>query len=372
MKLRIVLAVVTVSLIIWSCDDPIAYDNPSFVYNPFSFHEDTLNNVVSITPGEMDIEWGAHFRTWVGETQYYKSGFSVEIGFADTSLDILGADSIVFELKHVKTYSENGNDTLPSTYSRFSYYDTRGQTVDIANNVYGTLLGSDSTNIKGSENNWSFNIPVGTIGETDTSISLSLFPEDIGYLSSVYGGGSVSRPALKFFYHEPDTGGIDSATYISYLADTLYSHLIEQAGVFDRDQYNYLSQLRSDSLTFNIDVSEFIIDADTLQHVISSMFLPAIDSMASSLYKPDTSFVFSMRINEPETGYTLDLELGGIDIYNQNQIKFLIQPAIDEGRSNIDLIIKPSNPGYNPGFIAISKDVTQSAIFVHTSKAVQP
>ena len=371
MKIRIPFAVALIALFLWSCDEPIAYDNDSFTYNPFSFTQDTLNNVTSITAGDADIEWSSHFRAWVGDTDYYKSGFTVEFNFPDTSLDIAGVDSILFKIQHVITYPENGSDTLEATHSIFGYYETMDQIIDIENSMYGILLGTDSMNIAGGNNFWNYTLPVDVIEEGDTIVSLGVFPATTDYFSSMYGGGSVSRPSLSFYYHLPDTAGEDSATFITYLADTLFMHFTEKAAAFDRVQFDYISQLKTDSIQMTLSLQDFDVEGDTLQHIINSSIFPAIDNLASALYKPDSLFRFSMMVEEPISGYSTTIEYGGDD-YNTNEIKYLVQSAIDDKQTELDLILRSTNAGYNPGFIAISKDVTQSALYVSSSLAVKP
>lgn len=371
MKIRILFAVAFTALFFWSCDEPIAYDNPTFSYNPFSFHEDTLYAVQSIQSGSSDLNWGSHFRAWVGETQYYKAGFVMEFVFADTGLDITGVDSIQVQLKHQKTYPELGGDTLGSSMSTYGLYETMNQPIDIENSVYGNPLGIDSVDISGDDNFWNFTIPADLISQGDTIISLGVFPEGSDYLSAVYGGGSVSRPSLNFLYHEADTAGLDSVTSVSFLADTVFMHLTENNTAFDRSQFDYVSQLKSDSVEFSVDIESFTVAGDTLQHIISSSFLPEIDEAFSALYKPDTTFLFSMVLTDPVSEISVELSLGDGE-YISNEIKNIIQSAIDEQRTELDLILKPLVPGYNPGFIAISKDITQTALSLSSSRAVQP
>jgi len=371
MKIRIPFAVAFTALLIYSCDEPVAYNNDLFTYNPFSFTEDTLNNVLSLEAGASDIEWGSHFRAWVGDTDYYKSGFSVDFVFSDTTLDIVNVDSIQFQLKHVKTYAQNGSDTIATSLSAFGFYETTDQIIDIGTSAYGSFLGNDSMNISGGDDFWNFTLPAETIVEGDTSIGLGIFPLSMDYFSALYGGGSGSRPALTFFYHEQDTAGNDSATFRSFLADTLLMSMAEKSTAFDHTQFEYLSQLRSDSLVYTFDLLDLEVGGDTLQHAIISEILPAIDQASSSLYKPDTSFSFSIVIEEPESGLTKNIEYNGSS-FSGNEIKQLLQSAIDEKAPELQLILRPTNPGYNPGFIAISKDISQSALYVKTSLAVKP
>lgn len=371
MKIRIPFAVVITALFLVSCEDPISHDNDSFIYNPFSFSEDTLFSVTATESKAGDIEWGSHFRAWVGETQYYKSGFAVEFIFADTTLDISQVDSIQLRVNHVLTYPESGSDSLASTNSSFGFYETMDQAIDIENAAYGILLGVDSMNISGGNNTWRYTLPPGIITEGDTIASLGIFPTETGYLSSLYGGGSLSRPLIYFYFHEPDTSGADSATFKEYEADSLYMYILEKSAPFDRSQFDYISQLKNDSLEMTIDLQGFAFGGDTIQHIISSKILPAIDNMASSLYTADSVFRFSMIVEDIHSGLSSTIEYGG-DGFNSNQIKNLIQSAIDDKEDTIELILKPSNAGYSPGFIAISKDPGGSALYVKSSLAVRP
>ena len=371
MKIRILFAVVITALFVWSCDEPLSYDNTSFIYNPFSITEDTLHSVTSIAAGDADIEWGSHFRSWVGETQYYKSGFIVEFTFSDTSMDISEVDSIQFQINHVITYPEDGADTLASNFSVFGYYETLDQVIDIENSGYGNLLGTQSMNIAGGISSWKYTLPADVIAAGDTIVSLGIFPVETGYLSSFYGGGSGSRPSLNFFFHEPDTGGLDSATFIPFDADTLHTYLIEESDVFDRVQFDYISQLKNDSLLMTLDLEGIQFLGDTIQHIISSSLLPAINDLASSLYSADSVFRFSMVVEDPSSGMSSTIDYGG-EGYNSNQVRDVIQSAIDDKKDVIELTLRPTNAGYNPGFIAISKDIDASALYVKSSLAVRP
>jgi len=372
MKLPKYFAIVALMLGFWSCDEPVAYENSTFIYNPFSLQQDTLNNIESIEFGAANIDWGSNFRAWVGETQNYKAGISIDFLFADTSLDIASVDSIQFRLRHQQSFPENGNDTLTTDYLSYGFYETTGQLISIENASYGIYLGSDTGNVSGRDNYWNYTLPSDIIVPGDSTVSLGIFPESADVLSAIYGGGSSSRPLLLFFFHEADTAGGDSATYVSFLADSLYMHLTEQAGMFDRTQYHYITQLSKDSLIFNINLASIISDGDTIQHVISSSLLPFIDHAKSSMYKPDSVLKFAMRLTEPLSNRTVDLELAADFSYKFNEIKYLIQSAIDDHQNQIELILRPNHVGYDPGFIAISKDATQSALFVSSSLAVQP
>jgi len=372
MKIRYPLAFLMLALFLWSCEEPIAFENDTFLYNPFILTSDTLNTVTAMAAGGEDLEWGSHLRTWLGETRYYKSGFEVRIDFADADLDLTEIDSIILQVQHVKTYPETGTDTLAIDVLPFGLYDTKDQSIDIAANSYGTLLGSESRNITGGNNIWTFKLPDGFISTSDTTTSLGLFPQSTGYLSGLYGGGSVSLPKLLFYSHVMGSTGQDSATSVIVDADTLRMHFMEQPNVFDRSQAHFLSQLRMDSLVMSIDLTSFNTTGDTLQHIIDAKILPEIIEAASQVQKPDASLRFSMSVSEPVSGRSTTVDYGGAGSYTTNQIRALLQPAIDDGLSNIDLILKATNPGFNPGFICIAADPGLSRVYVGTSKAVHP
>ncbi len=371
MKIQIPFAVVITALFFWSCDDPISSDNSSFTYNPFSFTEDTLKNVTAIETGNADIEWSSHFRAWVGETQYYKSGFTVEFNFADTALSIADVDSIQFNIHHVVTYPENGTDTLESNYSTFGFYETMDQTIDIENSIYGNSLGTASLNIAGGNNSWRYTLPSDLISQDDTTLSMGIFPHEIDYFSAFYGGGSVSRPTLNFFFHEPDTAGNDSATIVPFPADTLFMYFVEKAEAFDTGQFAYISQLKNDSLLLTLDLQNITTAGDTLQRIVSSSILPGIDDLASSLYSADSVFRFDMIVEDPASGLSTTIEWGD-DGFNSNEINTLLQSAIDDKQDELELVLSPTTSGYDPGFIAISKDVNTASLYVKSTLAVRP
>lgn len=382
MNYRISIALSAFMLVFWSCDDPLSFESSNFVYNPFSFKQDTLYTVKTIQAGEADVQWGSHLRSWVGETQYYKSGITVDFTFADTSLDIALVDSIQFQLRHIQTFNENGADTLLTDYLSFGFYEiTDHQLVDIDAETYGALLGSDTMNVKGGNNYWAYTLQrVGDVDVEDviilgdTTISLGIFPNELGVMSMLYGGGSSIRPILSFYSHEPDTAEADSVTSKSFLADSLYMHIMEQADAFGGG-YGYISQLSNDSLIFSIELDDIVPGGDTLLHIISSSFLPAIDSLSSSLYLNSTSDSlqrFYMTVTDPVSEYGVEIQLGENNTYNTNQINLIIQSALDDDRTEIDLILRPGHVGYDPGFIAVSMDPLQSAIHLNTSMAVRP
>ncbi len=372
MKFRISFAIVALTLGFWSCEAPVAYENSTFIYNPFSFQKDTLKNIESIEYGAGQIDWGAHFRAWVGETQYYKSGITIDFRFADTSLDISSVDSIQLQMRHQQTFPENGSDSLVNDYLRFGYFETTGQTIEIQESQYGTYLSSDTGKVTSNDNYWNYTLPSDIIVAGDSTISLGVFPESAGTLSAIYGGGSISRPVLRFFFHVPDTAGNDSATSIAYTADSLYVHLMEQPGKFDRTQYHYISQMAKDSLIIHINLDAITTGPDTTQHIISASYLPMIDSLASSIYMQDTLKNFKIRLTDPVTDYNVDIELNGNLTYKLNEIKLLVQSALDADLNELELIVRPNHMGYDPGFVGVSKNASESALFVSSSLAVLP
>ncbi|MCF6238136.1 MAG: hypothetical protein L3J79_04865, partial [Candidatus Marinimicrobia bacterium] len=203
MKIRITISLIAISLAIWSCDEPKPFDNPTFSYNPFSFQQDTLHNIEETTPGKQSIEWGDHLRAWVGDTQYYRAGFSLDFSFSDSNLIGVDADSVQLWIRHQTSYPENGADTLVDTYKSFNFYQTTGVPIDLSAGIFGEHLGNDTMDVKSENNFWTFTLPDSTIMAGDTSIGLGVFPDEAGIMSVLYGGGSTIRPSLMFFFHEP-------------------------------------------------------------------------------------------------------------------------------------------------------------------------
>jgi len=372
MKIRIPFAFLMIALFFWSCDEPTPYENDDFTYNPFTIVEDTLQGITDIQAGDDEIQWGDHFRAWVGETQFYKSGYTVEFNFSDSSLNISEADSIQFQVQHLQTYPEDGADTLDTVYQGFGFFETLGEAIDVTNSIYGNYLGTDSMNVTGGNNLWKFTLPDGVVSSGDTTAGFGIFPTVTGYMSSFYGGASVSRPKLLFYFHELDTAGNDSATFVSFDADTVHMHFQENVSAFDRGQYDYISQLREDSVSLTIDLSSLAVTGDTLQHIISSQILPGIVDAASSIYMPDSLYRFSMLVSEPVSGRSTTIEYSGSGVYNANQVNTLIQPGIDDKLDQVELVLQATNAGYNPGFIAISKDPGASKLYRKASLAVRP
>ncbi len=374
MKFRILSVLFALSLLFWSCDEPLPYDNSDFIYNPFAFSQDTLNTFTDISAGDSEVEWAHHLRAWVGETKYYKSGFTLDFTFSDSSVVIGQADSIQIHFRHQMTFPENGADTLSDTYQSFDFYNTLGSPIDINSGYYGTLLGSDTMNVSGGNNYWSYTLPDSTLIDGDTTISLAILPGSAGSLSALYGGGSTIRPSLTFYYHEADSAGDDSVTTIPFLADSLYMSLMKKTEAFD-PQYAYLSQLSNDSLIFSLNLVDLEPGDDTLLHVISAQFLPAISNDSSALYistLTDSLRKYSLTVTDPESEITLGITLGANEEYIENEIKAIIQAALDDGRTTVDLIVRSNHIGYDPGFVAISMVASESAIFVNSSVAVRP
>ncbi len=373
MKIRIYFLLAALSVVIWSCDEPVPFETTTFIYNPFSIEEDTLNNVTDISSGAEAVDWGNHLRVWVGETRFYKSGFSVGFTFNDTVMNPLLVDSVQFQMIHQHTFPENGADTLETDQLNFGLYEITDQNLDVNNPPSESWIYDKSQDITDGDRVWSYTLPEDLLVEGDSLISLGVFPVDSEYLSSLYGGGSVSGPRLIFYSHEADVDGEDSVTTLhSIAADTLFMHVMEKSAEFDRSTYDYISQFTADSIVFTIDLTDVVTTGDTLLHIVSSKFLPAIDTSASQLYTQDSVLTFEMSVTDPVTEYTASIELSAGNSYINNQINVLVQTAIDEERNSLELVLKPDHVGYDPGFIAISNDPLNSATFVSVSKAVKP
>ena len=106
-------------------------------------------------------------------------------------------------------------------------------------------------------------------------------------------------------------------------------------------------------------------------HFIESRFLPAIDSL-SSIHKPDSIAKFRMSVADPVSKFTAELEVGELNYYYKNDIKYILQSALDEDRTSIELILRPNHVGYDPGFIAVSADPDKSSTYLSFSRAVKP
>jgi len=375
MKIRTFWGLIGLSLVFWSCDEPPAFNNPDFIYNPFTFIKDTLYTVQSVQDGQAEIQWGDHTRAWVGETKYYKSGFSVDFTVPDSLFEGRTPDSIQFQLRHQMSFPEIGSDSLPDKVMSFAFYNTRDQVVDLGSSAYGIPLGNDTMNVKDNNSFWNYTLPSGSLFTSDSMISLGVFPDDKGFLSSIYGGGSPIKPTLAYFFHEADSAGEDSVTSVSFLADTLFMYIKEQSAAFDHSNYAYISQLSQDSLILEIDLQDIIPGADTLTHIISASILPAIQTTESELYRlgsSDSVSAFYILVTDPETGRAINIELSDGFIYISNEVKSLIQDALDAGRTEISLILKPNHSGFDPGFVAISRNALESALYVSRSLAVRP
>jgi hypothetical protein len=298
----------------------------------------------------------------------------------DSSLTIRTPDSILFQLLHLETFKQNGADTLDLEYMNFSFYNTTDHTVDMSSSDYGDLLATKALNVKGGDNSWSYslNLEDSLITSQDTTLSLGIYPNETGALSMLYGGGSTIRPSLVFYFTDTDTdsAGTDTVTSLSFLADTLIMDLEQKAAISDNeDEYYYLKQLGQDSLILAIDIDKLRPEGDTLTHIASSKILPAISDSLSMLYvsgSVDSLQSFYMVAIDELTGNFVNIEMGAGSTYYLNEIGWIIQNALDEGRSQLDLILRPSHVGYDPGFIAISQNALESALYVSASLAVAP
>lgn len=374
MKKSFLLLLLVVGVFLISCDEPQPLDDSGFSYNPFTFKKDTLQNVLNMTSGKSTIDWGSNLRAWVGETKYYKSGIEVEFQFPDTSLDLSTADSIKLHVRHSMSFHENGGDTLMSQMSALGFYETTDQTIDLSGSNYGTWLAVDSVDVKTENLYWTFKLPAGTITTSDSTIALGLFPDESGLLSSIYGGGSTISPSLLFYFHEPDSAGLDSVTAITVQSDTLHQYLIEQTAAFDHSKYLYLSQLTEDSLVIGLDMNSLLPQDDTLTHVVDSRLLLGVDHAASAFYvsgSEDSLTTYYLRVFDYDAGLFSSLTLTeGEDL--SNDIGHIIQSAINGGTDQIELVVKSNHTGYDPGFMAIDTSLTSNAIYVHTSQVVRP
>ena len=375
MKIRIFMSLLATTVLFWSCDEPQPITDSSFVYNPFAFKQDTLNTVSSITSGTSDIAWGDHLGGWVGFNEFYKAGVSMDFTFPDTLFDSTLVDSVRIEMRHVLSFPAMGTDT--TVY--FNMFETTGMTPDISTESYGDPLGSDTVLIDGGNDYWSFKLPSELFLQGDSAISLGIFPGVDSVLSLIHGSGSSLRPALTFYSHEADT--VDSAgnaiiTQLYHgIADTVYMHLMETPNIFDREQYAYLHQLSQDSIIFTLDIESIVPEGDTLIHISSASFFPAVDTLASRLYyatEDDTLRSFYLSVTDPISEITIDVQLGESGSYLSNEINTLIQAALDDERTIIDLVLRPNHIGYDPGFIAISKLNEETEIQIYSSMAVRP
>lgn len=351
--------------------------NNTFIYNPFHFATDTLNNILSINSGQNEIEWNEHPRVWVGDTKYYKSGFTVDFAISDTNLTVSNADSIHLSMRHYMTFPENGEDSLTNDYASFDIYMTDGQDIDINNSAtFGSLIDGASLNIKGEDDYWTFPLPADLISDEDTLVGLGVFPTEQGFLSTLYGGATTIKPQLLFYFHEPDSAGEDSVTWLTYPADTLIMDLYEKDDFINRNENNYLSQLTNDTLVYTLNLEGIKPGGDTLMHIVSSSFLPGIDLDASELYLSTTSDSlqrFSVKLlDTPDNPSYVEVELFADSLDFPNSVRVYVQSALDEDKDELDLILKPLYPGYGPGFLVFSNDESQSSLSLNSSMAVQP
>jgi len=253
-------------------------------------------------------------------------------------------------------------------------YETSGQSIDILASTYGTKLGADSVDVKNDNVSWTFKLPEGTVASGDSSVHLGLFPETTGLLSSVYGNASVLHPSLLFYFHELDSAGNDSATFVTILSDTLHMYLEEQPGAFDRSKYFYLSQLSQDSLVLDLDVSQLLPMGDTLTHIIKSELLLSVGTDASSFYVSGnvdsipTYYLEALDKDATLTASLILLENGAIN----DEIGSLVQNAINDSRESIELVLKSNHRGFDPGFMALDTAASASSIYVHRSLVVRP
>lgn len=374
MRTKIALLILVVGVIIFSCDEPQPLGDSTFSYNPFTFSRDTLENTTSIRVARSTIDWSNHLRAWVGETKDYKSGISIGFDLPDTSLDLSTADSIHLLVRHSISFPENGYDTLLNQNAAFGFYETTDQVIDMSTSSYGTLLGVDSFNVKTNNLYWSYELPPGTISPSDEAIELGVFPEETGFLSAVYGGGSTTRPSLLFYFHEPDSAGNDSVTAITMFADTLHMHLEEQPAAFDRSKYAYLSQLSDDSLILELDMSELLAQGDTLTHVVSANLKLGVVQNASSYYisgsedSLTTYYLQALDYNAQLYSSMTLIEDGAIF----NNISNIIQYAVNNGHESVELVLKSNHRGYDPGIMALDTSLSATELLLHTSQVVRP
>jgi len=373
MKIRILTVAVPLLALLWSCDAPPANENDTLIYNPFSFTQDTLDNTGTLSSGTTSIAWGEHLSAWVGATSNYKSGVSCDFTFADSGLDVVGADSIQLQVRHQLTFLEDP-DQDPSGSLPFGFYETTDQSIDIVNSNYGTVLGSDSFKVDGGDDFWRYTLPENVILSGDTSISIGVFPEVSGALSFIQGGSSGTRPRLTFFYHAADTAGQDSVTSVSFLADTLNMYLAKLDAGFSSG-FQYLSQMARDSILFHFDLQSLQAGTDTLVQIDSASFEPAVSLANSAIYRPDTSTTqrkFFLTAEDPISAQSASLVLLNDGSFLTNDIHLILQQALDEDRTQIDLILRPNHTGFDPGFIAIDTTSIAGQLVTRRTLAVRP
>lgn len=375
MKIRPFLPIVLTAVLITACDDPVPFENDDLVYNPFSVREDSLEAAPDFVYGRDSLDWENHLRMIVGNTDYYKAGFTMAFTFNDTSLDIAMADSIQLRLRHVTTYpSDPTLDTLDQSTVEYGFYEVVDGMVDMETGNFGNQLGLQSMPVQAVDGYWDFTLPLDIIESTDTTISLAVFPEEVGFMSFLYGGGSSLGPELAFYYHEQDSAGQDSATApLSFVASKVQVQLMEQPGAFALDETVYLSQLWSDSLVVQFDLDQIDVSGDTLVSIVTASLLPQLNLDSSAIYlvgAADSLFLF--EVTDHFSDQSRSMELGSDGQYYSNEVDYFIQSSLDENESTLELVIRPNHLGYDPGFIAI--DTSPSAASLHSLRtlAVRP
>jgi hypothetical protein len=272
------------------------------------------------------------------------------------------------------TFPEDASASLTADKVLLGVYNTTGQAVDVATAAYGNYLTADSMDISSGRAIWSFTLPGNTISEGDTAISLGVFPQQTGTLSFIQGGASSLRPMLTFFFHEPDSAGLDSVTSVSYTADTLYMHLYREETAFQAD-YLYLTQLAQDSVIISYDLTALQYAADTLVHIDSASIELPLNATLSNIYRPDTTTTlhkFIMTVEDPVSGLRTEIILQPDSTYLENDLYLLIQRAVDEERRSIDLIVRSGHSAYDPGYLAIDPAAGKTSLRVKTTLAVRP
>ncbi len=375
MKIRRILPFVIAAALIYSCDDPIAYENNDLVYNPFSVREDSLPADPNVVYGRESLDWVSHLRAIVGSTPSYKAGFTIDFNFNDSTLDIAGSDSIRLRLRHVGTYPGDASlDTLDKSYVEFGFYEMTDVPPDLEASVYGTLLGLQNMPVQATDGYWDFKLPADIIEPGDTTLHIGVFPQESDFMSFVYGGGSSLGPELAFYYHTLDTAGQDSATAPhNFVSDSVYVHLMEQPGAFETPEMVYLSQLWSDSLVFQFDLSGIDVQGDTLISIVKASLLPEVDLDASAIYllgSADSLFLFEVTDNYSEI--TRSMQLGADGQYYSNEVKYFMQTSLDEEQATLELVLRPNHLGYDPGFIAIKTSPSAGSLYSLRSLAVHP
>ena len=370
----IILATAAIALL-WSCDEPPAYENDTLIYNPFTVVQDTIPGSQDISFGRADIDWGKHLRAVVGDTRYYKAGFTMDFDFSAISADTVVADSVRLEIRHAGTYPEDPHaDTLDITSLRFAVYKLDGEPVDLVTPSYGTLLGTQEMTVQGEDNHWSYLLPPGTIAEGDSTVTLGFFPQQSDCMSLVYGGGSTLGPALAFYYHTSDTAGLDSATAPStFMSDSVYVHLLQKPEMFAAPGTVYLSQLWQDSLVIKYDLNDIHVNGDTLLSIVSAYLLPGVDTAASAIYLLGSAdSLFQMKVTDASSNVAISFQYGADGRFYANDIRYLLQSALDAENGQLELVLRPNHTGYDPGFLAITTTAESTSLASTRTLAVRP